>query len=266
MINLIPYNSTSVAASYHAPPRADSERFQSILTNDYKLFTTIRVEMGADIDGACGQLALENQSLAIKPRGLMDDTATVDSESKDGNGTASACAQDIEDIGKPKKPIATIKRRTTPTPTTAASATTDLTSSTSPSAACATPVAAAPSSSSCCTDASSSCDCASSPASSSSSSLPPLDDDSTIGDVLNRGGLKTYAEMRAAENNTDSASVTRASDAPTPFLSDRETAMLNKQRQTTKATWQATDRTQQTAIAAIILIAAIVATIIKAMQ
>jgi adenine C2-methylase RlmN of 23S rRNA A2503 and tRNA A37 len=46
MINLIPYNSTSVATEFKTPSKENSIKFQEILIKKYKLFTTIRVEMG----------------------------------------------------------------------------------------------------------------------------------------------------------------------------------------------------------------------------
>lgn len=49
LINLIPYNSTTVARRYTAPSKESSTRFQKILQNDYGLFTTVRVEMGGKL-------------------------------------------------------------------------------------------------------------------------------------------------------------------------------------------------------------------------
>jgi len=107
MINLIPYNSTSVAANYRAPSREHCLFFQSVLQNSYGLFTTTRVEMGADIEGACGQLALDNQNLVLKPRGLADDTALPSEDMLPSAASASSCASpgspplDIEDFLAP---------------------------------------------------------------------------------------------------------------------------------------------------------------------
>ncbi len=64
MVRLIPYNSTSIAASYRAPSKEDTSAFQPVLSEEFNLFTTTRVEMGADIEGTCGQVALESQSSA----------------------------------------------------------------------------------------------------------------------------------------------------------------------------------------------------------
>lgn len=58
-LNLIPYNPTDVCEEYRPPTRESVERFQKILMSDaYQVQTRIRVEMGQDIAGACGQLAL----------------------------------------------------------------------------------------------------------------------------------------------------------------------------------------------------------------
>ena len=185
MINLIPYNSTSVGVEYHAPSRADSVRFQTILTDEYKLFTTIRVEMGADINGACGQLALENQNLAgIKPRGLIDDTATPDLEGMGltkENGCATSGAGDIEDIGRmnrAKKPTATINKRRNG----AVNAADSLSPTSSPSCNSTSSASSSSSSSSCRTDKDSTCDCET-PAASAATSTPPNSSGSSTTDL-----------------------------------------------------------------------------------
>lgn len=56
-INLIAYNSTD--ALYAAPPEAAIKHFQEVLTAK-GFTTTIRRSQGADIDAACGQLALKS--------------------------------------------------------------------------------------------------------------------------------------------------------------------------------------------------------------
>ena len=53
-MNLIPLNSVK-ERNLMSPGRALAERFQARLTHDH-ISATIRREMGADIDGACGQL------------------------------------------------------------------------------------------------------------------------------------------------------------------------------------------------------------------
>ncbi len=61
MVHLILSNSTSIAASYRAPSKENTSAFQPVLSKEYNLS---RVEMGADIEGTCGQVAFENQSSA----------------------------------------------------------------------------------------------------------------------------------------------------------------------------------------------------------
>lgn len=60
-INLIPYNpiSTSLPGvpDYKRSKRESIRAFQTILTEQYKRKVTVRLERGADIDAACGQLA-----------------------------------------------------------------------------------------------------------------------------------------------------------------------------------------------------------------
>ena len=58
-INLIPYNNTDVNAPYLPTKMEDVLKFQSVLFKQYKVATTIRKEMGADIASACGQLVVK---------------------------------------------------------------------------------------------------------------------------------------------------------------------------------------------------------------
>eukprot|EP00930_Biecheleria_cincta_P075420 TRINITY_DN62593_c0_g1_i1.p1 TRINITY_DN62593_c0_g1~~TRINITY_DN62593_c0_g1_i1.p1 ORF type:complete len:472 (+),score=87.50 TRINITY_DN62593_c0_g1_i1:23-1417(+) len=59
LVNLIPYNpgASSVPGGFNAPRHEQVERFQLILSA-MKIQTRVRREMGQDIAGACGQLAL----------------------------------------------------------------------------------------------------------------------------------------------------------------------------------------------------------------
>lgn len=196
LINLIPYNSTSVAANYRAPPKEVTARFQSILQQQYNLFTTVRIEMGADIDGACGQLALENQKLDasssstsstskmdVKPRGLFDDDALpspdllpASSSSSCSSGSALGHSHDIEDLApvankkKEGASVGMVKRRKTAA--TTANGVAETTAGATTAEAAASPAATAASSTGCCgSDAA--CDCASNSASCSSSVAAP---------------------------------------------------------------------------------------------
>ncbi|MES1911600.1 MAG: hypothetical protein MHM6MM_004010 [Cercozoa sp. M6MM] len=59
IVNLIPYNPTEVDDGF-LPPADDSVReMQELLMSQYKMHVRVRKEMGQDIDGACGQLALK---------------------------------------------------------------------------------------------------------------------------------------------------------------------------------------------------------------
>jgi len=59
MVNLIPYNpgASSVEGGFQAPEHGRVERFQQIVASR-GVFVRVRREMGRDIAGACGQLAL----------------------------------------------------------------------------------------------------------------------------------------------------------------------------------------------------------------
>lgn len=60
VINLIPYNPTTVAMQFKASGPMEVLQFQKILKEVYGLRTTIRQEMGQDIEGACGQLSVSH--------------------------------------------------------------------------------------------------------------------------------------------------------------------------------------------------------------
>ena len=78
LLNLIPYNPTSVAEDYEPPTDEAVRRFYDICTAaPYLLHTRVRGEKGQDIEAACGQLAL------VKP----------------GEGRSRAVSIDVEDLG-----------------------------------------------------------------------------------------------------------------------------------------------------------------------
>eukprot|EP00252_Welwitschia_mirabilis_P026472 TRINITY_DN869_c0_g1_i2.p1 TRINITY_DN869_c0_g1~~TRINITY_DN869_c0_g1_i2.p1 ORF type:complete len:326 (+),score=50.84 TRINITY_DN869_c0_g1_i2:107-1084(+) len=58
VVNLIPFNPIGSISKYKTSERANVETFQKLLRNVYNIRTTIRQEMGQDISGACGQLAV----------------------------------------------------------------------------------------------------------------------------------------------------------------------------------------------------------------
>lgn len=267
MINLIPYNSTSVAANYRAPSREHCLHFQSILQNSYGLFTTTRVEMGADIDGACGQLALENQNLVLKPRGLHDDTALPSEEMMPTQPAASSsCASpgspapDIEDFlapggsgaaGKRPAPAVLSKRR---------GRASGVAADTNASAA------AVSASASCCTDGSS-CDCESATATASETTASSTvaaapaaasgtgekddesasDDELTVGEILAREGIQRRAGPVVSSG---------LAAAPEPFLTPAEVARL-RVREELRSSWDNRERLQLVvfAVAVITLLA-----------
>lgn len=63
LLNLIPYNPTDVAEDFYPPSQDDINTFYDIITSeDYGVYCRVRQEMGQDIDGACGQLALKSKA------------------------------------------------------------------------------------------------------------------------------------------------------------------------------------------------------------
>ena len=68
LLNLIPYNPTTVAEDYEPPSDDTVQRFSKICTSDpYRLHTRVRGEKGQDIEGACGQLALVKPGSSRRP-------------------------------------------------------------------------------------------------------------------------------------------------------------------------------------------------------
>lgn len=77
LLNLIPYNPTDAgkAENYEAPDEKSVREFWMICTSaSYGLFTRMRQEMGQDVNGACGQLAVSNQGSKkeTKKDGVVD--------------------------------------------------------------------------------------------------------------------------------------------------------------------------------------------------
>jgi adenine C2-methylase RlmN of 23S rRNA A2503 and tRNA A37 len=90
LLNLIPYNPTTVAEHFEAPTKENVSQFADICRSK-NIMVRVRTEMGQDIAGACGQLALINP-------GLQSNSEHVD----------------IEDIGKTtknSKNMLTIKKK-----------------------------------------------------------------------------------------------------------------------------------------------------------
>jgi len=63
-VNLIPINSVK-EKEYYAPKSHQIKRFKQILEDKYKISTTIRRELGSDINAACGQLRNQHISDVI---------------------------------------------------------------------------------------------------------------------------------------------------------------------------------------------------------
>jgi len=81
ILNLIPYNPTDVIHKYEPPTTESiSTFFQICMSDKYRIYTRVRQEMGQDIAGACGQLALVRKS-----------------DNSDVKSTKSAVLTDVED-------------------------------------------------------------------------------------------------------------------------------------------------------------------------
>lgn len=66
LLNLIPYNPTEVAEAYEAPSAERIDAFYDVCVSaPHLILTRIRREMGQDIAGACGQLALKHPGPAV---------------------------------------------------------------------------------------------------------------------------------------------------------------------------------------------------------
>ena len=102
LLNLIPYNPTDVAEDFIPPSPADIENFFDIVTADeYGVFCRIRQEMGQDIDGACGQLALKSkaekaQELEMEMEGAQETKVDIEE--------LGSATQPSSGSGKKKKP------------------------------------------------------------------------------------------------------------------------------------------------------------------
>ena len=83
MLNLIPWNPVAAGAdapeTFTAPAREDIDAFYAI-TTAAGVVTSVRRTMGADVDGACGQLVISEMARAAKQ---------------------PAAQKDVEDLGLP---------------------------------------------------------------------------------------------------------------------------------------------------------------------
>lgn len=112
MVNLIPFNPVLTKAQHVAPSVETCERFASIVSGQYGVFTTLRKELGQDISGACGQLAVET---------AKKNTASNKSEDVDDDFVANGLEGIVSAIGAMPS-----QRQTEEAPTTATSSLTDL--------------------------------------------------------------------------------------------------------------------------------------------
>ena len=88
LLNLIPYNPTEVAVEFMPPTEEAVGIFHQICCAEpYLLHTRVRQEMGQDIAGACGQLALVRKST---------DVPATDVEDLVGNRFASHSKSDMQ--------------------------------------------------------------------------------------------------------------------------------------------------------------------------
>lgn len=94
IVNLIPWNPAESSMPFEPPEPSAVQRMVDVLTAEpYKLFTTVRHEMGADIAGACGQLALVDRKANVKA------VASREQESSTAPGTPTGRPlADIEDL------------------------------------------------------------------------------------------------------------------------------------------------------------------------
>jgi len=72
VVNLIPYNKTDVKDKLSCPSDTQMREFQKVVQS-YGSFCTIRRTMGADIDGACGQLVVNKEEKNNVRRDLVVD-------------------------------------------------------------------------------------------------------------------------------------------------------------------------------------------------
>jgi len=93
VLNFIPYNPTDVIAGHERPDMEDIQAMNTILREDYGMTTTVRQEMGSDIAGACGQLAI---SVKGKKLSSMEKEKTLD-EDEDGEESIPGI-RDIEEM------------------------------------------------------------------------------------------------------------------------------------------------------------------------
>ena len=88
LVNVIPYNPTDVPHDYKPPTREGTERFTTILKDEYGLKMRIRQEMGQDVNAACGQLVVRDEI----------NRNVVGGMGKNSSCTSSKDVKDVEDV------------------------------------------------------------------------------------------------------------------------------------------------------------------------
>ena len=119
LLNLIPYNPTSVAEDYEPPTEEDVQRFHEICTSEpFRIHTRVRREKGQDIAGACGQLALvkPTESLPAAAAAAIAAanaraSATASGATVTGGGGSAAQGIELEDYADKLDPAAAAGRR-----------------------------------------------------------------------------------------------------------------------------------------------------------
>lgn len=145
-VNVIPYNPTSVNYDFKPPTRRRTLDFVAILNGDYNIVTLERREMGQDIEGACGQLAINGGNglggNAIRKAGGESACEGSSCQSSSTNSIANTATLDIEDLVNPtptnlpsttkrRKPVKFKQQATTSTSTTTNTSTGTTTSTSS---------------------------------------------------------------------------------------------------------------------------------------
>jgi adenine C2-methylase RlmN of 23S rRNA A2503 and tRNA A37 len=106
IVNLIPLNPTDTPAGHAPPTREAVQKMLEILTSpEFNLFTTVRHEMGQDIAGACGQLALKTPDAPDMEDLIAPQTKTL-AAAKKFKSTASS----VKSIERAKTSSATSSR------------------------------------------------------------------------------------------------------------------------------------------------------------
>jgi hypothetical protein len=99
IVNLIPFNPTDTPTGHTPPTREAVRAMAAVLAGPpFGLRTTVRKEMGQDIAGACGQLALDGGGGKRAPSGDLEDLA-----GPAGNDGARVKAVKAVKAGAPRK-------------------------------------------------------------------------------------------------------------------------------------------------------------------